>query len=95
MRILNFFAPLAATTSWTFILAALFCLLSPPAAAAAEQRLPAGTINISFNVAKHRMTGTARITLPPATPLALQCGPAAPCRLPVSSWKSRAKLRLS
>ncbi len=75
MRILNFFAPPAAMTSWTFVLAALLSLLSPSAAAAAEQQPPTGTINISFNMAAHSMTGTARITLPPATPLALQCGP--------------------
>lgn len=75
MRILNFFAPPAATTSWTLVLAALLSLLSPHSTAAAERRLPTGTINISFNMAEHSMTGTVRITLPPATPLALQCGP--------------------
>ncbi len=74
MRILNFFASPAATTSWTFVLAALLSLLSPHSAAA-EQRLPACKINISFNMAAQGMTGTARITLPPDTPLALQCGP--------------------
>ncbi len=75
MRILNCFTSPAATASWTFVLAALLSLLSPHSAAAAEQRLPTCTIDISFNVAAHNMTGTARINLPPAMPLALQCGP--------------------
>lgn len=39
------------------------------------QTMPEHSISITFNVAEAVVTGTSRITLPPGTPLRLDCGP--------------------
>lgn len=56
------------------VLLGVLLLLHSEQVGAAETTVPRYTVNISFNLAERTMTGTSRITLPPETPLALECG---------------------
>lgn len=68
--------PLNSTLAVVVVLLTMAILASPAAspASGAPGTLPENTINISFDLARSSMTGTAKIILPPKTPLELYYG---------------------
>ncbi|HHO47830.1 MAG TPA: PDZ domain-containing protein [Desulfobacteraceae bacterium] len=73
MSLSSFSSPASGFLLFAALLTVLF-LFHGERARADEAAPPENTINISFRPEQRSMTGTARIVLPPDTPLTLHCG---------------------